>query len=64
MFFDRPESGELAILVHLSLGSAISDEAEAKEFEELAISAGAVPVEFIRASRKLTTPRYLHRQAR
>ncbi|MES2626913.1 MAG: ribosome rescue GTPase HflX [Pseudomonadota bacterium] len=59
MFFDRPESGELAILVHLSNSSAISDEAEAKEFEELAISAGAVPVEFIRASRRLTTPRYL-----
>lgn len=59
MFFDRPESGELAILVHISHSSAISDEAEAREFEELAISAGAIPVEFIRASQKQTTPRYL-----
>lgn len=59
MFFERPETGELAILIHLNLGSTASDEAETKEFEELAISAGAIPVAFIHASRRSTTPRFL-----
>jgi len=59
LFFERPETGELAILIHLNLGSTASDEAETKEFEELAISAGAIPVAFIHASRRSTTPRFL-----
>ena len=59
MFFERPETGELAILIHLNLGSTAFDEAETKEFEELAISAGAIPVAFIHASRRSTTPRFL-----
>lgn len=42
MFFDRPESGELAVLVHLEIYEerATSDP---REFEELALSAGADP---------------------
>ncbi len=58
MFFDRPESGELAILIQIGMESA-QDEADAREFEELAIAAGAVPVAMITASRKSTSPRYL-----
>ena len=58
MFFERPESGEVAILVQVGYESN-QDEADAREFEELAISAGAIPADFITASRKLTTPRFL-----
>ncbi len=58
MFFDRPESGELAILIQIGMESA-QDEADAREFEELAIAAGAVPVATIVASRKSTSPRFL-----
>jgi len=57
LFFERPESGELAVLVHVGMESA-QDEADAREFEELAISAGAVPVALVTGSRRLTTPRY------
>ncbi|WP_193165795.1 ribosome rescue GTPase HflX [Microbulbifer hainanensis] len=53
MFFDRPESGELAVLVHLEL-SAIDSPDDPREFEELALSAGADPVAFIFGQR--TTP--------
>lgn len=58
MFFERPESGEVAILVQIGLDSS-QDEADAKEFEELAISAGALPATLVVASRRLTTPRFL-----
>jgi GTP-binding protein HflX len=58
LFFERPESGEIAILVQLGLDS-IQDEADAREFEELAISAGAVPAALVVASPRQTTPRFL-----
>ena len=58
MFFERPDSGEVAILVQVGMED-LQDEADAREFEELAISAGAVPAELVVASRRLTTPRYL-----
>ncbi len=58
MFFERPESGEVAILVQIGMESS-QDEADAMEFEELAISAGAVPAATIIASRRGATPRYL-----
>ncbi len=58
MFFDRPKSGELAILVQIGMEST-QDELDAREFEELAIAAGSVPVAMITASRKSTSPRYL-----
>ncbi|MDF2181912.1 ribosome rescue GTPase HflX [Neptuniibacter sp. CAU 1671] len=50
MFFDRPESGERAILVHIQL-SDDSEQESPKELEELALSAGADPVEFLTGSR-------------
>jgi GTP-binding protein HflX len=58
VFFDRPESGELAILVQIGMETA-QDEADAREFEELAIAAGAVPIALIVSSRKSTSPRFL-----
>jgi len=56
MFFERPESGELAILVHLDIHSEA--ESDPREFEELAISAGACPVELITGSRQHISPRF------
>jgi len=50
LFFDRPSSGELAVLVHLELTQ--SDEAEdPREFEELVLSAGGDPVAFLTGAR-------------
>ncbi|WP_105102797.1 ribosome rescue GTPase HflX [Microbulbifer pacificus] len=56
MFFDRPESGELAVLVHLEL-SAIDSPDDPREFEELALSAGADPVAFIFGTRATPDPK-------
>jgi GTP-binding protein HflX len=58
LFFDRPESGELAVLIQIGMETA-QDEADAREFEELAIAAGAVPMALIVSSRKSTSPRFL-----
>ncbi|MEM8563947.1 MAG: ribosome rescue GTPase HflX [Pseudomonadota bacterium] len=50
MFFDRPESGEAAVLVHLNLASEVERE-DPREFEELVLSAGGDPVAYIMGSR-------------
>lgn len=55
MFFDRPDSGEVSILVHITLESECEREDPA-EFEELALSAGALPVTFITGTRKQPSP--------
>ncbi|MGH8251209.1 MAG: ribosome rescue GTPase HflX [Steroidobacteraceae bacterium] len=55
--FDRPESGERAILVRLGLGAPF-DPDELAEFDALARSAGAVPVATITGSRRTPDPRY------
>ena len=57
MFFDRPSSGELAILVHLNLHSE-SEPEDPKEFEELVISAGGVPASLLIGSKGIPNPRY------
>ncbi len=57
MFFERPESGETAILVHLDLANE-EDREDPKEFEELALSAGADPVAFISGSRSGPNPKF------
>lgn len=57
MFFERPESGEVAILVHLDLAED-SQREDPKEFEELALSAGADPVALVTGSRKRISSRY------
>ena len=57
MFFERPESGEVTILVHISIESDKERE-DPIEFEELALSAGAQPVEFITGTRKQPSPNH------
>ena len=50
MFFDRPKSGERAILVHLQLPHSHTRD-DPREFEELVLSAGGDPIEFITGQR-------------
>lgn len=57
MFFERPESGELAVLVHLDLNSPQTAD-DLREFEELVLSAGGDPVEFITGSRNAPSARF------
>lgn len=58
MFFDRPESGELAVLVHLNLSHG-QDAEDPREFEELVLSAGGDPVAFLTGSRITPTAKFL-----
>jgi len=53
--FDRPETGERAILVHLTL---YADQEDLLELTELAKSAGANPVSTLLGSRRSPDPRY------
>lgn len=57
MFFERPESGERAILVHIDLASE-ADRENPRELEELALSAGADPVEFLTGTRADPSPKF------
>lgn len=57
MFFERPKSGERAILVHMNL-AAEADQESPKELEELALSAGADPVEFLTGSLAHPNPKF------
>lgn len=50
MFFERPESGEKAILVHMDMSDEAVQESP-RELEELALSAGADPVEILMGTR-------------
>ena len=50
MFFDRPESGETAILVHIDFPGPNTND-NPRELEELALSAGADPVEYLFGTR-------------
>ncbi len=56
MFFDRPESGECAVLVHLNLASETERE-DPREFEELVLSAGGDPVAFVMGARDVPDSR-------
>jgi GTP-binding protein HflX len=55
--FERPERGERAILVRIGLGAPIGDD-ELAEFDALARSAGALPVETITGSRRVPDSRF------
>ena len=55
--FQRPKSGERALLVRVGLGAPVSDE-DVHEFESLARSAGADPLAFVTGSRRTPDPRY------
>ncbi len=56
--FERPRAGERAVLAHLALGGAAGDEHEVKEFQDLAVSAGASCVGLVQGSRAAPDPRY------
>jgi GTPase len=58
LFFDRPESGELAVLVHLNLSHGQEPD-DPREFEELVLSAGGDPVAFLTGSRIVPTAKFL-----
>jgi GTP-binding protein HflX len=55
--FERPQSGERAVLVHAST-DGLPDESERAEFAELSRSAGAVIVGELLSSRRRPDPRY------
>ncbi|WP_438951643.1 ribosome rescue GTPase HflX [Porticoccus sp.] len=57
MFFERPESGETAILVHLMIGTENEPE-DPREFEELVLSAGGDPVALVTGQRNAPHPKY------
>jgi GTP-binding protein HflX len=55
--FERPQSGERAVLVQAS-PDGLPEESEREEFIELAVSAGAIVVAELFTSRKRPNPRY------
>lgn len=57
MFFERPDSGELAVLVHLELPQA-TDNQDPKEFEELVLSAGGDPAALLTGQRASPHPKF------
>jgi GTPase len=57
LFFDRPDSGEISLLVNLHIDND-RDADDIVEFEELALSAGAQPVAIITGSRRQPSPSY------
>ncbi len=57
MFFDRPDSGELAVLVHLELSHGQAPE-DPREFEELVLSAGGDPIALIGGQRAAPHAKY------
>lgn len=55
--FERPKSGERAVLVHLDLQQE-SEREDLDEFRELAVSAGAEPVAVVTGARRFPEPKY------
>jgi GTPase len=55
--FERPKSGERAVLVRLGLGAQVDPE-DLQEFSQLALSAGALPVATITGRRERPDPRF------
>ncbi len=56
-FFERPDEGERAVLVHLDFQVEDARE-ELEEFKELVLSAGAEPVAIVQGSRRAPDPKY------
>ena len=61
--FERPQTGERAVLVHVNFISK-TDEDQIEEFRELASSAGAIPVASVNCSRRSAEPKYLIGEAK
>ena len=55
--FERPQTGERAVLVRLGVGAPIDPE-DLEEFTQLALSAGALPVATVTGRRERPDPRY------
>ena len=55
--FERPRTGERAVLVRLGLGAPVDPE-DLQEFTQLAVSAGAVPVATVTGRRERPDSRY------
>jgi GTPase len=55
--FERPQTGERAVLVRLGLGVPVDTE-DLQEFRQLATSAGATPVATVTGRRERPDPRY------
>ena len=55
--FERPQTGERAVLVRLGLGAPIDPE-DLEEFTQLALSAGTRPVATVTGRRERPDPRY------
>ncbi|MGM0592904.1 MAG: ribosome rescue GTPase HflX [Pseudomonadota bacterium] len=55
--FERPRSGERAVLVHLDLQQE-TDREDLDEFRDLAVSAGAEPVAVVTGARRLPEPKF------
>ena len=55
--FERPRSGERAVLVRLGLGAQVDPE-DLQEFRQLAVSAGAEPVATVTGRRDRPDPRF------
>jgi len=56
LLFERPDAGEIAVLVHLEL-TGRRDNEDPREFEELVRSAGGTPVKLIVGQRPAPVPR-------
>ncbi len=56
MFFDRPDSGEGAVLVHIDFPEG-ADREDPREFDELVRSAGLAPLALITGTRSKPDPR-------
>jgi GTP-binding protein HflX (EC 3.1.5.-) len=57
LFFERPDSGELAVLVHLELPRHAGTH-DPREFEELVLSAGGDPAEMLSGQRSAPHAKY------
>jgi len=56
--FERPKTGERAVLIQADIGGGVADPDQLAEFRELAASAGASPMAIVTGSRKSPDPRF------
>jgi len=61
--FERPQTGERAVLVHVNFLARVDDD-QVEEFRELASSAGATPVASVFCSRRSPEAKYLIGEAK